>query len=74
MTTKRNGLILAGLGIVVILFALLAHTIGIGPSGFGVKHIAALVVGIALAAVGTFIALRAQGPEAGPATPPQGAA
>ena len=71
MRTKRNGLILAGLGIVVILFALLAHTIGIG---LGVKHIAALVVGIALAAVGTFIALRAQGPEAGPATPPQGAA
>ena len=68
--TKRNALIVGAVGVLVILFALLANTIGIGNSGFGIKHVAVLVFGIILLVVGAVIAWRAKAAGAGAASPP----
>ncbi len=60
MQTRQSGLLLAALGVLVIIFAFIAHSIGIGHSGFGTKHVVALVIGIVLVAAGGLIAMRAQ--------------
>jgi hypothetical protein len=60
MNTMRNGLLLGLLGVLVIIFAFVAHSIGIGHSGFGTKHVIVLVIGIVLLAVGGVIAMRSQ--------------
>jgi hypothetical protein len=73
MLNKRNGLILTVIGAIVVIFALLAHTIGIGHSGFGVKHIAVLVGGIVLLVAGGVIVWRSQAPGAPPAASASGA-
>ena len=70
MQTKRNGLILGAIGVLVVLFALLANTIGIGHSGFGVKHVVALVIGIVLLVAGGVIVWRSQEPAPDPSPGP----
>jgi hypothetical protein len=48
MAENRIGLLVAGLGVVAVLIALLSDPLGISHGSFGAKHIALLVVGIAL--------------------------
>jgi uncharacterized membrane protein YcfT len=60
MGTMRNGLLLALLGVLVIIFAVIAHSIGVGHAGFGIKHVLVLIAGIVLLAAGGAIAMRSQ--------------
>jgi hypothetical protein len=59
--TRNSGLLLGALGVIVIIFAFIAHSIGIGHSGFGIKHVIVLVIGIILLLAGGGIAMRSQG-------------
>jgi LPXTG-motif cell wall-anchored protein len=60
MQMRQGGLLLALLGVLAIIFAFIAHSIGIGHSGFGTKHVILLVVGIILLAAGALIAMRSR--------------
>jgi len=60
MGKTRNGMLLALLGVLVIIFAFVAHSIGVGHSGFGIKHVVVLIIGIVLLAAGGVIAMRSQ--------------
>jgi hypothetical protein len=57
MAGDRIGLLVAGLGLVVVLIALLSEPLGISHGSFGAKHIALLIVGIGLI-VGGLLAQR----------------
>ena len=60
MTSKRIvGLVLLIVGIVVLILAVAADTIGLGTSaGFGTRHIVGTVVGVVVTAVGAFLVSR----------------
>ena len=57
MAENRIGLVVAGVGVLAVLIALLSNPLGISHGGFGGKHIALLIVGIVLI-VGGLIAQR----------------
>ena len=57
MTGSPIGLVVAGLGLVAVLIALLSEPLGISHGSFGPKHIALLIVGIGLI-VGGLVAQR----------------
>jgi hypothetical protein len=48
MNASWSGLLVAALGVVAVLIALLSNTLGISHGSFGAKHIVLLVVGIVL--------------------------
>jgi len=48
MSESWSGLLVAGLGVVAILIAVLSNALGISHGSFGAKHILLLVVGIVL--------------------------
>ena len=56
MAENRIGLLVAGVGLVAVLIALLSSPLGISH-GFGAKHVALLIVGIGLI-VGGLVAQR----------------
>jgi hypothetical protein len=59
-TRKLAGLVLAAFGVIVALVGLFADSLGLGgdgPDEFGSKQVIALVVGLAVAAVGVGVAL-----------------
>jgi len=53
----RIGLLVAGVGLVEVLIALLSNPLGISHGSFGAKHVALLIVGIGLI-VGGLVAQR----------------
>ena len=68
-TTERNGFVAVGMGVVVILIALLADPIGIGGhDGFGWKQVVLLVLGIVVSIVGATVVARST-PSGGPPPP-----
>ena len=56
--TRSTGWIVLAVGVVVLLLTVFASDLGLGGTEYGLKHILGLVVGIVLAAVGLFAALR----------------
>lgn len=57
MIEDRLGWLVAGLGVLAVLVALLSEPLGITHGSFGAKHVLLLVVGVALI-VGGLIAQR----------------
>jgi hypothetical protein len=57
MAENRIGLLVAGVGVVAVLIALLSNPLGISHGSFGAKHVALLIVGIGLI-VGGLVAQR----------------
>lgn len=57
MIEDRLGWLVAGLGVLAVLLALLSEPLGITHGSFGAKHVLLLVVGVALI-VGGLIAQR----------------
>jgi hypothetical protein len=66
MSARQAGLLAVVVGVAAALVAVLANPLGIGHSGFGWHQVLLLVVGIVLALVGGFVALRAPSSDAGP--------
>jgi hypothetical protein len=52
-------------GIILVLIALFAAPLGLGGTTYGLKHIVVLVVGIILAVVGLYVALRSEKASSG---------
>jgi hypothetical protein len=46
------GAIAIVVGIVVILLSVFAHQLGIGSANFGLKHVAGILVGLVIGAIG----------------------
>jgi hypothetical protein len=65
-STERNGFVAVGMGVLVILIALLADPIGIGgATGFGWKQIFLLALGVVVSVVGATVVARSR-PSGGP--------
>ncbi len=59
MSRKTLGIILVVLGIVVLIVAVFADSLGVGAKhGFGWKQIAASITGVVVAAVGVWLTRR----------------
>lgn len=68
MSRKNWGFVLAGVGLLLVVLAILADSIGLGGTpGFGFMQIAALVIGVILLIVGLYLAFAAQPAAAVPA-------
>jgi hypothetical protein len=52
MSKKAVGSVLVLVGVVLVIFSVLADSIGIGVPGFGWKQLLGLVVGVVLTATG----------------------
>ena len=58
MSKKTLGILLVVLGVILVVVSLAADTIGIGSGAFGPKQIIGTAIGIILALVGVWLALR----------------
>ena len=56
--TRSTGWIILAVGIIVLLITFFASDLGLGGTQYGIKHILGLIVGIVLAAVGLYAAMR----------------
>jgi hypothetical protein len=57
---RSTGWILLAIGVIVLLATIFASDLGLGGTTYGLKHILGLVIGIVLAVVGLYAALRPQ--------------
>ena len=58
MSNKTYGIILAVVGVVIVAFIFLAAPLHLASTGFGLKKIAGLVVGIVVLAAGLWLTFR----------------
>jgi hypothetical protein len=55
---RSTGWIILAVGIVALLITFFASDLGLGGTQYGIKHIILLIVGIVLAGIGLYAALR----------------
>jgi len=61
MSNKTYGILLIVIGVVVLAVVLLAVPLHLSVGGFGLKKIAATVIGVLVLAAGLFLTLRKKG-------------
>ena len=58
MSNKTYGIILIVVGVLILLVVILATPLHLSAGGFGLKKIAATIVGVIALAVGLFLSMR----------------